>query len=233
MWAILTYSGLVKPFLLPTPTDVVVRMVEMLLYETTLLDISYTLIRLLFGFSIGTLLGVSIGILMGYFQRLYDSLEILVDFSRSVPVTALFPLFLLLFGIGDLAKVLISAWSSALIILINTMYGVRHSSRLRLTVAKIMKASKLQLFKTVIFPDALPEIFVGLRTGVSLALIVVVVSEMFLGTRIGLGQLIFNSSLLYETPTMYAAIVFTGLIGYGINKFFIAIEKRIVHWVGK
>jgi NitT/TauT family transport system permease protein len=56
---------------------------------------------------------------------------------------------------------------------------------------------------------------------------------MFLGTRIGLGQLIFNSSLLYETPTMYAAIVFTGLIGYGINKFFIAIEKRIVHWVGK
>jgi NitT/TauT family transport system permease protein len=150
MWAILTYSGLVKPFLLPTPTDVVVRMVEMLLYETTLLDISYTLIRLLFGFSIGTLLGVSIGILMGYFQRLYDSLEILVDFSRSVPVTALFPLFLLLFGIGDLAKVLISAWSSALIILINTMYGVRHSSRLRLTVAKIMKASKLQLFKTVI-----------------------------------------------------------------------------------
>jgi len=70
-----------------------------------------------------------------------------------------------------------------------------------------MKGSKIQLFRFVIIPDALPGIFVGFRTGISLALIVVVVSEMFLGTKQGLGQVIYNSSLLYETATMYAAIV--------------------------
>jgi len=81
-------------------------------------------------------------------------------------------------------------------------------------------------------PDALPGIMIGFRTGISLALIVVIVSEMFLGTKQGLGQVIYNSSLLYETPKMYAAIFYTGAIGYGLNKFFVVFERKVVHWKG-
>jgi NitT/TauT family transport system permease protein len=208
-------------------------MIKLVVNGEVLDDVVQTLLRLILGFSLGVIFGVPIGILMGYYRRVYNSLEALVDFFRSVPVTSLFPLFLLLFGIGDMAKIFIAAWSSSLLILINTMYGVRHSSITRQLVVKVMKASRRQVFTEVVIPDALPEIFVGFRTGVSLALVVVVVSEMFLGTRVGLGQVIYNSSLLYETATMYAAIGYTGLIGYGINKLFILLEKQIVHWVGK
>lgn len=233
IWSLVTYIGLVEPIFIPPPTIVFVRMVDLVFNGAILDDIAQTLLRLLLGFGLGAIVGVLIGMIMGYFHRIYDSLEALVDFFRSVPVTSLFPLFLLFFGIGDLAKVFIAAWSSSLIILINTMYGVRHSSVIRQLVVKTMKANKRQLFTEVIIPNALPEIFVGFRTGVSLALIVIIVSEMFLGTRVGLGQVIYNSSLLYETATMYAAIGYTGIMGYGLNKLFIFIERRIVHWVGK
>lgn len=233
IWSLFTYTQIVPTFYIPTPTIVIAQMIDLLFDGSILSNIGLTLLRLLIGFSMGAIIGVTIGIIMGYFQKIYDSLEIIVDFFRSVPVTSLFPLFLLLFGIGNLAKIFIAAWSSSLIILINTMYGVRHSSKTRQLVITTMKANKWQLFKEVIIPDALPEMFVGFRTGISLALVVVIVSEMFLGTKIGLGQLIYNSSLLYETPIMYAAIIYTGLIGYGLNKLFIFFENRIIHWVGK
>jgi NitT/TauT family transport system permease protein len=233
IWSIFTYSEIVPTFYIPTPTIVMTQMVELLFDGSILGDIGLTLLRLVLGFIMGTIIGVTIGIMMGYYQKIYDSLEIIVDFFRSVPATSLFPLFLLLFGIGDVAKIFIAAWSSSLVILINTMYGVRHSSKIRQLVIVTMKANRWQVLREVILPDALPEMFVGFRTGISLGLVVVIVSEMFLGTKIGLGQLIYNSSLLYETPTMYAAIVYTGLIGYALNKLFILFEHKIVHWVGK
>jgi ABC-type nitrate/sulfonate/bicarbonate transport system permease component len=233
IWSLTTYTGLVRPILLPTPTDVAAKMAGLFLSGAILPDAGRTLVRLCLGFGLGVVIGVPIGLAMGSSQRVYDSLEVLVDFFRSVPVTALFPLFLLLFGIGDGAKVVMAAWSSSLLIIINTMYGVRHGSHGRKLVLKVMKASPRQLFVEAVIPDALPEILVGFRTGVSLALVVVVVSEMFLGTRVGLGQMIYNASLLYDTPTMYSAIIYTGLLGYAINKLFVLLEKRTVHWVGK
>jgi NitT/TauT family transport system permease protein len=229
LWFILTYSGFVNPLFIPSPLDVL-KQIPIIIKEGFIIDIIYTMFRLIAGFIIGSLLGIGLGILMGYYKNIYNLLETLVDFFRSVPVTSLFPLFLLFFGIGDIAKILIAAWSSSLIILINTMYGVKNANKLKLLVGQLMGANSYKLLKYIIIPDALPDIVVGLRTGVSLALIVVVVSEMFLGTKYGLGQIIYNSSLLYETPTMYAAIIFTGLIGYGLNKIFIHLEKRIVHW---
>lgn len=232
LWSLVTYTGLVRPIFIPPPTHVFLQMVKLVIGGEILVDIGKTLFRLVIGFGLGALVGVTTGIIMGTSWKVYESLEFLVDFFRSVPVTCLFPLFLLFFGIGDAAKIVMAAWSSGLLILVNTMYGVRHSSVTRKLVVKVMKGNRLQLFREVIIPDALPGIFVGFRTGVSLGLIVVVVSEMFLGTKQGLGQVIYNSSLLYETSTMYAAIGYTGIIGYGVNKLFIWMEKRFVHWKG-
>jgi ABC-type nitrate/sulfonate/bicarbonate transport system permease component len=104
---------------------------------------------------------------------------------------------------------------------------------MRVLVAQSMKATNHQIFYRVIFPDSLPQIFVGLRTSLSLALIVVVVTEMFLGTTSGIGQRIFNSSLTYRVPEMYAAILVAGIIGYSLNRIFAFFEKRFIHWSGK
>ena len=233
LWSILSYGGFVRPVFLPAPHTVISRLLYALFTGEILPDIVATIFRLFVGFAFGATLGVPVGLLMGYYKKIYDSLESLVDFCRSVPVTSLFPLFLLFFGIGDIAKIAMAVWSSMLIILINTMYGVRHANELHRRVAIIMKANSVQVFRFVVFPDAMPNIIVGCRTGISLALIVIVVAEMFMGTREGLGQIIYNSSLLYDTNTMYAAILLTGIIGYAVNKLLLSIEHRVIHWSGK
>jgi NitT/TauT family transport system permease protein len=176
---------------------------------------------------------VPVGLLLGYSKAIYESMEVVVDFFRSIPVFCLFPLFLVFFGIGDTAKICTAAWSSSFIILVNTMYGVRNSTKTRRMVAQTMGATKVQILCEVIVPDALPDIVVGMRNGLSLALIVVVVTEMFMGTRFGLGREIFDASMVYQIPRMYAAILVTGLLGYALNKIFVLIERRVVHWAGK
>jgi len=89
------------------------------------------------------------------------------------------------------------------------------------------------MLSKVILPESLPNIFSGLRIAVSLALILVAVTEMFMGTKAGLGHVIIESQLVYRIPELYSAIILTGMIGYIINKFVLRAEKRIVHWSGK
>jgi NitT/TauT family transport system permease protein len=99
-------------------------------------------------------------------------------------------------------------------------------------VARSLKASRWQIFWKVVLPDALPEILIGLRTGISIALIVVLMTEMFLGTTRGLGQMIYNAQIMYDTSTMFVGILTCGLLGYFLNKLLLLVEYRAVHWKG-
>ncbi|MEW6606555.1 MAG: ABC transporter permease [bacterium] len=233
IWSFLTFSQLVKPIFLSSPITTFNELWNLSIRGEILNDIFKTLYRLIFGFSLGIAIGIPIGIFIGYSEKVYLSLEAVIDFFRSIPVAALFPLFLLCFGTGDLTKICTAAWSTSLIVLINTMYGVKHSKKIRIMVAKTMRISKYQMFTKIIFPDALPEIFAGLRIGLSIALIVVIMTEMFMGTSVGLGLRIFNASLLYRTSELYATLIVIGILGYLINKLFVFIETKFVHWAGK
>jgi NitT/TauT family transport system permease protein len=85
----------------------------------------------------------------------------------------------------------------------------------------------------VVLLESFPQTFIGLRTGVSLSLIVVIVAEMFIGAKDGLGDSIFEAQQMFDMPQMYAAIFASGVLGYGLNLMFRLIERRIVHWAGK
>jgi len=165
--------------------------------------------------------------------RIYKTFEFIVDFFRSIPPIALFPLFMLFLGIGELSKLGVPFYGCVLVIIINSMYGVVNSSDLRRLVGKVYGFNKRQIFTKIVFPDALPQIFVGLRTAISLALVLTIVVEMFIGSENGLGKKIYDYHLLFDTPEMYAAIIITGIIGFTLNKGFIKIEQKIVHWKGK
>lgn len=233
LWFVLTSFHLINPLFLPSPIEVFKKLYQLFISKEIFIDIGLTLYRLIFGFSLGVIIGIPIGIIMGYYKQIYQAFDLIIDFFRSIPVMSLFPLFLVFFGIGDGAKLCTAAWSSSLIILFNTMYGVINSKKTRLMVAKTMKATQYQILTKVIIPEALPEIFVGLRLGLSIALIVIVMSEMFMGTQVGLGQRIYNAALMYRIPEMYGAILLTGFLGYILNKGFEFSGNRVVHWTGK
>jgi NitT/TauT family transport system permease protein len=196
-------------------------------------DLGLSVMRWVVGLAIGIAIGIPFGLIMGYSSKVYSSFEVVVDFFRSIPVISLFPLFLVFFGIGNVSKIAIAAWTAFLAVLINTMYGVKHAKEMRLMVAKALRANRFQIFTKIIAPDALPEIFVGIRISVSMSLILVVASEMMMGTNVGLGRRIYDAGLMHKMSEMYAVIIVAGLLGYFFNKLFVLLENRIVHWAGK
>jgi NitT/TauT family transport system permease protein len=233
IWYVVSTFQWVNPFFLPTPWNVFLKLKELLLSSGAYTHIGKTIYRMFTGYFLAILLGIPLGIMVGYWEKVYNSLEFVIEFFRGFPATSLFPLFMLAFGIGDAAKIAIVIFSCSLVITINTLYGVRNSSKTRQMVAETMKAGKTYIFARVILPDALPYITAGLRTALSITLIIVVILEMFIGTDKGLGHLIYNAHMTYQIPEMYATIIITGLIGYGMNKGFIKLEEEIIHWGGR
>ncbi|MCC6691335.1 MAG: ABC transporter permease [Bacteroidia bacterium] len=233
IWFITTNLNLINPLFLPTPQKVAVALFSSLIHVDIWRDLVFTLYRAFIALAMGASIGVPLGLLMGYFDRFYYSFEFIIEFFRSTPATALFPLFLLFFGIGDLAKIMLVFWAVLFIIIVHSIYGVRLGKRSRYRVAKVMGFSGFPLFRKFIFPEALPQILAGLRIALSTSLIIVVVTEMFIGTQIGLGKRIIDFQLVYRIPEMYAAILLVGIAGYILNKLFISQEKRVVHWSGK
>lgn len=96
-----------------------------------------------------------------------------------------------------------------------------------------MKVPPLRLFWQVILPDALPEVFVGLRLGLSMCVVLIIVSEMFLSSTAGLGHRIYDAQLLYRVEEMYCCIILTGVFGYALNRLAVFSEHRVVHWAGR
>jgi ABC-type nitrate/sulfonate/bicarbonate transport system permease component len=232
-WFIITFLGMVSPLILPSPYATFAELLRLFVTGEIAPDVIMTLWRFFMSMFIATLIGVPAGLMMGYFDRIYYSLEFLVDFARSIPGTALIPLFMLLFGIGDLAKVAIVVFSITFLVLINTMYGVKNVKKLRIVAAKTMKATKTHILTKIILPESLPYIFAGLRVTVSKALIIIIVVEMMMGIGIGLGKRIMDAQLIHNAPQLYVAILISGTIGYLLNKVFEKIESKSVHWVGK
>lgn len=230
IWFGFTSIGNINPLLLPSPIDVTRKMWELFTTGVVLKDLGSTCYRTLAGFICAGLIGIPLGLFVGYVRRVYYSFEFVIDFFRSMPSPVLVPITILFFGLGDASKIAIITFTCSLINLINSMYGVTQCKKVRVMVAKTMRATPMQIFRYVVFPNALPHIFVGLRLTLSLALILAVVTEMFTGTINGLGRRIYDAHDTYSIAEMYACIIIIGIVGYVLNKGFIAIENRVIHW---
>ena len=233
LWWAVCASHLVRSVLLPSPIDTVAYGFDAFIHGTMAADAGVTISRTLISFVIGAALGVPIGVAFGSNVRLYRSVEFLVDFFRSTPASALIPLFILFFGISDLNKIAIAGFSVFLIVMFNSAYGVMNARKTRLLAAKVMGASPYQMFRDVLIYESLPQTFVGLRNGISTALVIVVVAEMFIGADLGLGHRIIEGEQILHVTDMYASIIVAGLVGYALNMLFMLVDKRLIHWNGK
>ena len=214
----------------PYPQEAISRLFDLLVSGEIFADIKSTFTKLFTGYAYASVFGIAIGLIIGSSKKLYMRLEIIFDFFRSIPVTTLFPLFILYFGISATTIIAMVFTSCIFVILLNVAYGISYTNKSYFNTLQLFGANKIQTFVHVSLPASLPFIFVGLRTSISFALIVEIVSEMFIGLEKGLGSRIYSAHETYSIVDAYSLILLVGIIGFSLNKMFLFLEKKLVHW---
>jgi NitT/TauT family transport system permease protein len=177
-----------------------------------------TLYRLVAGFLLAASVGVSLGILMGHYEWVEDTLLPVMSFCYPIPGLAYAPLFVMWFGLGDLPTIMLVGTSASFVIVMNTWKGVKAVKPIWLRSARAMGASDRELFRRVILPGSLPYILVGLRLGLANAWRVLIAVEMVTSVQRGLGWLIFGAQTFLNTDVMLATIMVIGAIGLLLEK---------------
>jgi ABC-type nitrate/sulfonate/bicarbonate transport system permease component len=230
-WVLVTALRLVDPMVLPAPASVLGALPPMM-RERLLSDIGLTLARVVAALVLACVIGVPLGLYLGFRQRVYEVLEGPLHALRSVPASALFPLFLIVVGVGEESIVALAAYPSLLVILVNSVSGAALANKRRLYQARLLGLSTYEIVSEVLFYEALPSIFDGVRTAVSYSLVLVVAVEMFigLGDR-GLGRGIYQYQSTYRIPETYGAIIVAGFIGIVLNAIVTRVRDRMLRWL--
>lgn len=232
LWQVLSGGGILDAALFPSPREVFATMLSLGAERSVAPDLVATLVRLALSLLWAVSLAVPAGLLMGGVARLEEYCGGIVDFFRSLPATAMFPVFMLFFGLGESAKIGVTAFSAGLVILVGTAHGVRQIRPQRREAAEACGARGSTLFFRVILPAAAPEIANAIRTAVSIALIVVIVTEMFAGTLSGLGWRIYAARESFRVAELYALLLITGLLGAALSALLRRLESTFIHWSG-
>jgi ABC-type nitrate/sulfonate/bicarbonate transport system permease component len=216
-------------FYFPPLGDILVRFKELWLGSGFVRDALPSLGRMVAGYALASVLGLLIGLALGVSRTAQTMFGPLVEFLRSVPSVVLIPFGIVVFGVDTTMKVFVIALGCSFPIILNTVDGVRSVEPLLLDVTRTFRIGRVERLWRVVLPSASPQIFAGLRTSLSLALILMVVSEMVASTN-GIGYSILRSQRLFEVVDMWTGILMLGLLGYLINTILMIIEKRVLAW---
>ena len=181
------------------------------------------------GLGIAALISIPLGILLGASRALYQVLRGVVEFLRPIPSVALIPLAVLVYGTGLESKVFLAAFAATWPLLLQTIYGVQDVDPVATDTARSFGFSRAQRLVRVTLPSSLPYIATGVRISSSVALILAVTAEIVIGAP-GLGRDVNLARQGGSFDLMYALIITTGLLGWGLNAAFSRSERRILHW---
>lgn len=216
LWELLSRTGSIDHRFWPAPSVLWEQAVEMS-REGTLLDhVLITVRRIVFGFAMGTIPGVILGLGMGLFWPIRSFFMPISTVIYAIPKIAVLPLMIIAFGTGETSKMMMVALSIFFLVALNTMTGVLELDRSFQDVARNLGASRFRLFTTVALPGALPSIFTGMRLALGFALVVVVGTE-FVSAQDGLGYVIWNSYQTLRIQQMYVGLVATALLGWALT----------------
>jgi ABC-type nitrate/sulfonate/bicarbonate transport system permease component len=185
--------------------------------------------RQMLGYGLAIVIGVSLGLVMGYYRAFYNLLEPLVEVLRPIPGPAYLPVLVLFVGIGHEMKVVLVLIASLFPILLNTYSGVRSIDRVQFDTARTLGLTTLQTFRELVLPAASPQILTGMRISLAISLILAILGEMIVSND-GLGYYVLLSQRTFKVPEMYAGIFTLALFGYVLNRMFLLLEARLVRW---
>jgi ABC-type nitrate/sulfonate/bicarbonate transport system permease component len=220
---------LFNPVFLAGPWLVLGTVVQLAVHGQLWAHVAATLGRVAIGFSTGAGLGLLLGLPAGYFLRMRQFVEPVVEVLRPIPPLAMLPLFIVWVGIGEGSKIGFITYATFFPVFLTTVHAVQQVDPLLLRAAASLGARRGQLFRRVILPAALPEILTGIRLGVALAFFVIVISE-FIGAEQGLGFLINDGRNFFLVPQMLGAAVLLGLLGYASSALVAWLESRLLRW---
>ena len=223
------YTDLYANFFIPKPLELFDRFVDIWFAERFLSDVIPSLYRLLAGLGISIVIGVLLGVLVGSVRWLRWLLEPLFEFIRAVPSTILIPVLLLLIGINDTMKITLIVLSCMWPILLNTVAGVTSLDEVLKNSAQMMQMNKVDRLRYLVLPGASPQIMAGIRQSLAVALILMVVSEMFASTD-GIGHWTINFQNRIAIPEMWSGVFLLGLIGVVLSIIFGWVHRRTLAW---
>lgn len=228
-WEFAPRFGLVDPIIIPPLSADLKAIAGMAKSGALFGHLIASLGRAGLGFALSLFVGVTLGILIGWNERIRDTLNpLLTLFAQTSPI-ALFPFFIVVFGVGEVSKVGIVFWGCVWPILLNTISGVGHVDPLLIKAARTMGASGWQMIRHVVFPASLPEIFPGIKISASYAILMLCAAEM-LGAKAGLGYLVSYSQHVFQNANMYAAILLIAVLGVLVNYILIKTERNVCRY---
>jgi ABC-type nitrate/sulfonate/bicarbonate transport system permease component len=229
LWEVSVRLGIVDARFFPAPSTVARTLWAMALSGELWLHTEASLVRLFWGFLAGGVPALALGIAMGLSPALRAVFEPLIAATYPIPKSAIMPLMLLIFGLGEASKVAMVAIGVFFPVAMNAVTGVLEINRIYLDVGRNYQANRWQVFRTIALPGALPFIMTGIKLGVGLGLILIAISEM-LGAKSGLGYLIWNAWEILDVNVMYVGLFMIALIGFLLTHLLNALERRIVPW---
>lgn len=196
---------------------------------TWLSNVQYSGMRVIQGFVMAAVLGVPLGLLIGWsrlFSQLFDPM---IQSLRPIPITAWLPFSIALFGIRDMGSIFLIFLGGFYAIVVNTTQGARDVERNLVRAALMMGSSRGQLLRRVVFPSAMPSIFTGLRIGLGISWTAVIVSEM-VAVKSGLGYVLWDAYYVGRMDIVLADMVSIGAMGYISDRLIVLLERRILRW---
>ncbi|MET2831300.1 ABC transporter permease [Mesorhizobium shangrilense] len=229
LWQEAASSGWVNAAVLPPIDAIVVALWKGLAGGGLLGDIAISLQRAGFAFAAAVVVAVPLGLVMGQVRAVETALDPIVQLFRQTSALALYPVFILLLGLGEASKVFVIFWATLFPLLLNTISGVKEVDPKLLEMARVYGARRLTVFRRVVLPGAVPSIFVGLRLGATTALLLLIASEM-IGANKGIGFQVMNAQYNFQIPLMFAAIVILAALGLIANQVLVAMQRRLCRW---
>lgn len=217
IWTIAAYFS--EPMFLPSPLATLKGAVEIASDGSLFIYMAYSFARVLAGWSLGVVIAVPIGLLIGTNIWIQSVLEPVINFIRFIPPLAFITLFMLWFGIGEQSKVFLIVYATFFVITINTLTGVLSISEDKIRSAYSMGATKFQTLIYVIIPATIPYIFTGAKLAMGSSFMAIVGAEMVAANE-GIGFMIWNARLYFKTDWIFVGLVVLGLMGFLMDRLF-------------
>lgn len=215
------------PMFLPSPLLTLQGAIEIARDGTLFIYMAYSFARVLAGWTLGLLIAVPIGLLIGTNAWVRTLLEPVINFIRFIPPLAFITLFMLWFGIGEQSKIFLIVYATFFVITINTLTGVLSISNDKIRSAQSMGASKFQTLMYVVIPATIPYIFTGAKLAMGSSFMAIVGAEMVAANE-GIGFMIWNARLYFKTDWIFVGLVVLGLMGFLMDRLFAYAGRKLL-----